>query len=280
MPQMEPPPGVALVDSITSVAQVARSKVAVSGSHGGAYAAACALAMGLPAAVFNDAGRGRGDAGIAGLDLLQRPRVPALAVSHDSARIGDARDGWVNGRVSAANEPALACGVRTGMAVPQACALLPRGRRTPVLTSEYAEARRTVVLAEGVDVVVVDSNSLVLAQDDGAVVVTGSHGGLLGGDPASAIRCAARAAFYNDAGLGKDCAGISRLPVLDRLGIAGVAVGAATARIGDGMSTLRDGVVSHCNAIARRLGVEPGMPAAVAARLLHLKSPEGPSNDE
>jgi len=57
----------------------------------------------------------------------------------------------------------------------------------------------------------IDSNSLVRPEDAGTIVVTGSHGGILGGRPETAIRVDALAAVYHDAGVGKDQAGISRL---------------------------------------------------------------------
>jgi hypothetical protein len=107
-------------------------------------------------------------------------------------------------------------------------------------------------------VVVLDSVSLVEPADAGAIVVTASHGGLLGGDPASAIKVAALAAVYCDAGFGKDRAGVSRLPALDRRGIAAVTVSAASARIGDGRSVHDDGIVSCCNETALGAGVALG----------------------
>ncbi len=56
-----------------------------------------------------------------------------------------------------------------------------------------------------------------------------------------------------------DCAGIARLPTLDEDGIPGATVSAASARIGDGRSCYEDGVISHVNATAARLKLEPGM---------------------
>ena len=91
--------------------------------------------------------------------------------------------------------------------------------------------------------------------------MSGSHGGLVSGQRALAIRVAAAAAFYNDAGIGKDEAGIGRLPVLDERRIAAATVDAASARIGDGLSTLADGVLSRVNETARALGMIPGMSA-------------------
>src|SRR5207302_1281456 len=77
-----------------------------------------------------------------------------------------------------------------------------------------------------------------------AIVLTGSHGGLLGGRPETALKYEVRAAFYNDAGIGIDEAGVSRLPALDDRGIAAATVSAATARIGEARSTYEDGILS------------------------------------
>jgi hypothetical protein len=104
-----------------------------------------------------------------------------------------------------------------------------------------------------------DSNSLVRPEDEGAIVVTGSHGALLGGKPETAIRVDAFAAVYNDAGGGIDEAGFSRLPVLDARGIAGATVHAHSARIGDARSTYDDGMISRINQAAERYGGRVGM---------------------
>lgn len=96
----------------------------------------------------------------------------------------------------------------------------------------------------------------------GAVIVSGSHGGL------SAARFAAEArphlAVFNDAGGGLDDAGVSGLAWLAEQGIAAAAVGHMTARIGEARSTLADGVVTRVNAPAAALGVRCGMRCAQA----------------
>jgi hypothetical protein len=107
-------------------------------------------------------------------------------------------------------------------------------------------------------VILVDSASLVTAEDTGAIIVTGSHGGLIGGDPKKALRAAGFAAVFNDAGIGKDEAGIARLPALDDRDIAAFTVASASARIGDARSTLCDGVISRVNRTAARLGARVG----------------------
>ena len=103
----------------------------------------------------------------------------------------------------------------------------------------------------------------VILADAGEIVVTGSHGGLLGGRVEAALKAPALAAVFNDAGAGIDDAGIGRLAAR---GIAAATVGHETARIGDGLSTWRDGVVSHVNRVAAAAGAEVGLdvPAWVA----------------
>jgi hypothetical protein len=104
-----------------------------------------------------------------------------------------------------------------------------------------------------------DSNSLVRPEDEGMIVVTGSHGALLGGRPESAIRVAVRAAVYHDAGIGIDGAGISRLPALAAHGIAAATVAADSARIGDAPSVWATGRLSALNVLAERCGARLGM---------------------
>lgn len=106
-----------LVDSITEAIGLGAACAVVSGSHGGLSAGRFALQAGVRLAVFNDAGIGKDGAGIAALGLLQTQGVAAVAVSHDSARIGEARSTWEDGLISAANAAAAALGARPGLAL-------------------------------------------------------------------------------------------------------------------------------------------------------------------
>jgi hypothetical protein len=115
-----------------------------------------------------------------------------------------------------------------------------------------------------------DSVSLVMPGDAGQIVVTGSHGGLLGGTRDAALAVDALAALYNDAGIGADEAGVGRLPALDARGIAAATVDAMTARIGDGLSTYRDGIVSRLNGTARARGGRVGISAIELVELFLL----------
>lgn len=63
---------------------------------------------------LHDAGVGKDGAGIAGLARLADVHLPAVAVSHQSARIGDADDVLAHGVVRHLNEPARKLGLREG----------------------------------------------------------------------------------------------------------------------------------------------------------------------
>ncbi len=93
--------------------------------------------------------------------------------------------------------------------------------------------------------------------DGGCVAVSGSHGGISSAQYAWAAR--PLLAVFNDAGIGKDRAGLAALDFLQRHGIAACTVAHVSARIGEGHSTLQDGVISHCNALAVQLGAAPGV---------------------
>src|SRR4029077_2136078 len=103
-------------------------------------------------------------------------------------------------------------------------------------------------------------------EAQGAVVVNASHGGIYAAYLAAKLGAAA--ASLNDAGAGRDRAGIGGLDYLQDLGIAAATVGHDTARIGDGADMLARGVVTHANARAAALGVRPGMACAAAATAL------------
>jgi hypothetical protein len=104
-----------VVDSITEVVNGAAGAVIVCGSHGGASSGRFALQAAPYAVVFNDAGVGRDDAGIAALGLLQGAAIAACTVAHTSARIGDARSTLEDGRLTHCNAAATALGANARM---------------------------------------------------------------------------------------------------------------------------------------------------------------------
>src|SRR6266853_3390789 len=107
-------------------------------------------------------------------------------------------------------------------------------------------------------VVVADSITRVAeAEARGAVIVNASHGGIYAAYLAAKLGAAA--AIFNDAGVGRDRAGIAGLDYLQQLGIAAATVGHATARIGDGADMMARGVITYANELAEALGCRPGM---------------------
>ena len=69
----------------------------------------------------------------------------------------------------------------------------------------------------------------------------------------------------NDAGMGKNNAGISGFDICDTHGIPVAAVASMSAMIGSGVSTYEEGTVSAANIKAAKLGVSEGMSAKQAA---------------
>ncbi|MEY3273284.1 MAG: hypothetical protein RLZZ341_2185 [Pseudomonadota bacterium] len=106
-----------VLDSITEAVGGPPGQVVVSGSHGGVSAGRFALEARVLLAVFNDAGVGLDDAGIAALVLLQAHGIAACTVAHDTARIGEAATTLATGVVSHANAAAAVLGARPGLAL-------------------------------------------------------------------------------------------------------------------------------------------------------------------
>src|SRR5207302_10270629 len=121
---------------------------------------------------------------------------------------------------------ARAPGRRPGMARPGAAAARQGAGPAPTAPPPALGAAFLLV-AEAPQVWALDSASLVAPEHKDAIVLTGSHGGLLGGRPETALKYDVRGALYNDAGIGKEEAGVSRLPALDLRGIAAATVSAA-----------------------------------------------------
>lgn len=118
-------------------------------------------------------------------------------------------------------------------------------------------------------VLLLDSITKVTPQDAGAVVVSGSHGGTSSGEFALAVPL--KLVILNDAGVGKDQAGIAALAMLQAQGVACATVAHSTARIGDAQDSWDHGVLSHLNAMAQSLGLQAGEPLKAAlTRLIGL----------
>src|SRR5689334_23166883 len=121
----------------------------------------------------------------------------------------------------------------------------------------HSMRRRDMPTAQRPPVLIADSITRVAGDAAGAVVVNGSHGGIYAAYVAAKLRVAA--AVFNDAGVGRERAGIAGLDYLGELGIPGAAIGHDTARIGDGEDMMARGVITHANTPAIALGCNPGI---------------------
>lgn len=261
MAQANLPKEIVLADTATKLGPAAGGAVIVTGSHGGRYAAYLTLKAHPRAVIHNDAGVGKDAAGIAVIGIGQALGIAAATASHASCRIGDATDMMARGVVSHANTLAAALGVVPGMACRDAGLRLLAARASNRDPEPCGESRRMLEQAGWRRrIVLIDSASLIAPDDKGQIIVTASHGALVGGNARMALQVDGFAAVFSDAGVGIDDAGISRLPALDTRGIAGITVSAASARIGDAASVWADGLISHANATAQRLGARGGEP--------------------
>jgi hypothetical protein len=255
------PKEILLADTATKLGTEAKGAVIVTGSHGGRYAAYLTLREHPRAVIHNDAGVGKDGAGIAVIAMAEALGVAAATLSHASCRIGDAADMMERGKVSHANSTARALGVVPGLAGRDAALRLVEARASNRDPDPCDETRRVVNEPSWHrQIMLIDSASLIEPEDKGHIIVTGSHGALVGGSAQMALRVDAFAAVFSDAGVGADDAGSTRLPALDTRGIAGLTVSAASARIGDAASIYEEGVISHANATAQRLGARAGEP--------------------
>lgn len=253
-------PGIFAADSVTTPGSEVAGNVLIAGSHCGTYCGYLAARLRVRGVVLNDAGIGLDQAGIAGLAYLQAAGIPAAAIDHESARIGDGADTAARGVVAWVNEAARALRCAPGQSAIDAAACFRSAPPAHGDAPELREARHAIEIpGSNGSVVALDSASLVSEGDETRIIVTASHGGLLGGDPRTALKVGARAVFFNDAGVGCDRAGISRLPELDGRGIIAGTVSHWTARIGEARSSWETGVLSHVNRSAEAAGAKPGM---------------------
>src|SRR5438046_4240873 len=108
------------------------------------------------------------------------------------------------------------------------------------------DAARSVVgsfAMSAAPIVTADSITRIADEARGAVVVNASHGGVYAAYLAATLGAAA--AIFNDAGVGRERAGIGGLDYLQKLGVPAATVGHTTARIGDGADMLARGLISH-----------------------------------
>lgn len=125
------------------------------------------------------------------------------------------------------------------------------------------------------DLLLLDTITAIDASCAGAVIVSGSHGGVSSSGFVERAAPHPHAVFFNDAGVGKDRAGIVALERLEALGVVCATYSHDSARIGDAGDGYEHGVVTHTNAGARRAGVRAGDRVRDAVRSLGARGLPG-----
>ncbi len=249
-------------------------QVMVSGSYGGEYNAFHAAKWGIRGVVLNDAGVGKGEAGIKGLPYLDRIGLPAATADAMTCYIADAEHMLEHGTVSHVNLAASRLGCRVGQTVRDCAEAMKAGPVIDAPPPGIAGGKRYVIAAEpGMPkVLALDAAPLLEPADAGQIVITGSHAAMFRGRPDGIVGPDVLAIFFNDAGVGLDGAGVRRLADLDARGIPAGAVSADSAPIGDARAIYADGILSHVNASATKRGAAVGQPLRAFVDALRSRS--------
>lgn len=250
-----------VMDSITfSDERNNSADVLIGGSFCGMLSIRWPIRVNPKGVICHEAGPGRDAAGVSGLWALEAFGTAAAAAATMSCRIADGHDMYDNGVLSHVNDTARKIGVVPGMSVREgAHRMVEWLRPVPEVWKPKEVAHQS---ARG-RVMAMGSVTFITPENEGDVICTGSHFGRTSAAYSSRFRL--RGVICSDAGRGKDDSGIAGLEVCQRKGIPGGAVSVESARIGEGMSTYADGILSAVNDAARALGIHEGMPAREAA---------------
>jgi hypothetical protein len=241
--------------------------VLLGASFAGVPTGAIPLRQGAKAWIAHEAGPGKDNAGIGGLPLAQRFGVPAAAIATMTARLSDGLS-LLTGKVSHANQAAEALGVKPDLSGEEAAHLMLKARPgQPHDVSALVDERTHEVAStpEG-RIYACWSFSRLAGEHASNVFCVASHGAKL--MALYTLRIRPKGLICNDAGMGLDASGIEGLAMLDEHGIASATVSTDSARIGDALSTYRDGIISAVNQVAQAKGVQVAMRATEAARLM------------
>lgn len=282
---MKLPEGVILLDSLGDIQPDNFSPILVCASHcgdNGVFARKLKNCH-VKAVFLNNAGIGKNQAGISGLVHYEAENIMACAVDCNSAEIGVARDTWESGIISHTNNLAVKAGIQTGDSVQEAVAKiinlidLPSSiqinKHFESTVNEKKESTGKVDLKkqiqiqiEGVSITVTDSITFLNENNAGDIVVCGSHGGVSAGHYAQ--KHSLKAVFFNDAGIGKNNAGIKGLDGLNDAGIIACTVDCMSAEIFNGQDTLENGIITVCNQLAKARNIREMMTVKEALKLM------------
>jgi hypothetical protein len=242
--------------------------IIVVGSYCGTRILAPMFTRGVKAVIATDAGIGKDNAGISGLLHGETIGVPVATIAAMSAETSNGRETLLLGTISRANAQARALGVELGMLAYEAAfrlAKAPAGKSVP--TPLGAEAKAAVVETIGNGRIWAASGTTAIKEQiPNDVICSGANSSRVSSD--GVLRMGAKGSIANDAGIARNNTAVEGLALLDEKGVPCAAVGTMSARLGEGLSTWNDGVISVANKAAMARGVKTGMTAKEAARLM------------
>jgi uncharacterized protein YunC (DUF1805 family) len=282
---MKLPKGIVLLDSLGDLNADNASPILVCASHcgdNGAFARKLKNCH-VNAVFLNNAGIGKNLAGISGLSHYEAENILACAVDHYSAEIGVANDTWESGIISHTNTLAEEVGIKIGYSVKEAVAKIINLMDLPTSTqknlnfespineekenSSKVDLKKQIqIQIDGVNITVTDSITFLNESNAGDIVVCGSHGGVSAGHYAQKHRL--KAVFFNDAGIGKNNAGIKSLDTLSDAGILACTVDCMSAEIFNGQDILDNGIITVCNQLAKSRNIKVKMTVKEAIKYI------------
>lgn len=281
---MNLPQGIILLDSLGDLQPENTSPVLVCGSHcgGNRYLAMHVKNCHVKAVFLNNAGVGKNQAGTRGLKHYEKVGVLACAVDHNSAEIGISKDTLEFGIISHVNKLAEELGIQIGQSVQKAVAQIsstiekisiPLQNESPITESgiEVKESKadlkkQTQTQVYGVNITVTDSITFLNENNAGDIVICGSHGGVSAGHYAQKRKV--KAVFFNDAGIGKNNAGVKSLVSLSDSGVIACTIDCMSAEIFNGYDALKNGIISVCNPLATKKGIKESMTVTEALKYI------------
>lgn len=275
---MKLPENVVLLDSLGDIHTDNTCPILVCGSHcgdNGTFARKLKSCH-VQAVFLNNAGIGKNNAGISGLGFYDAASIIACAVSHNSAKIGVAQDTWESGIITHTNTLAEAAGIQAGDSVQEAVTKISDLIKPIEPVAEYADERtdssqkaqkkQRQIQINGVTITIADSITFLNADNAGDILVCGSHGGASAGHYAEQLQL--KAAFFNDAGIGKNNAGTKSLDSLSEIGILACTVDCMSAEIFNAEDALENGIISVCNQLAKDKNIREKMTVKEAIMLI------------
>ncbi len=277
---MNLPDNIILLDSLGDLQSDNTSPILVCASHcgdNGTFARKLKNCR-VKAVFLNNAGIGKNQAGISGLPYYAAEGILACAVNCFSAEIGVAADTWESGIISHTNTIAEKFGIQPGDSVQEAVSRIYENiNQSSFLQKElnvecYNDKNKVdlnkqiQIQIDGVSVTVTDSITFLNESNAGDIVVCGSHGGVSAGHYAQKLHL--KTVFFNDAGIGKNDAGIKSLDSLSDVGILACTVDCMSAEIFNGQDALENGIISVCNQLAKAKNININM--TVKEAIKHL----------